>query len=824
MTFRKRIFITTALLCHLFLAPAWLISQLPPVQAAGGSAEPDAPAPNPAPTPVVPRATEPITWKAEKQEKQGDLYKLTGNAEVDFRDYVLKADEMTYNDLTGIATATGHVALDGGPHDEHITASNGTYDINTDSGKFFNVVGSTGAKLRGRAVVLTSSNPFLFTGKEVEKQGRDKIIVRHGRVTSCKLPKPKWTFNAGEIVVVAGESAKIYHSTFHLFGLPVFYFPFVEHPVERLPRQSGFLIPHIGNSTTKGFILGEGFYWAINRSADATLGLEYYSRRGWAQRGEFRARPSESSFINFNYFGVMDRGVPTTTTQFVPGVGPVVLPAKQDQGGEEAQLSAEAQLPYGFRGVATIDYLSQFVFRAVFAERFNEAINSETKSTAFVTKNQDGYSFNVMASRYQNFQSTSSGDVITIVHAPGGEVGSADRQLGRSPVYWSFDTAVEALSRREPQFVTGNAVGRFDMVPNVSMPLHWKGWNFRPELDLHETYYTERLLSAPVGIGIPVSDPVNRRAIEATVDIHPPALARVFESNVFHHKIKHVIEPRFKYRIVSGVDNFQKIIRFDYRDVLSDTNEMEYGIVQRLYIKQAPKPGCEGTAQTTSEGEAAAVKPGCEAPAAREAISWEVAQKYFFDPNFGGALIPGRRNVFTTTVDFTGISFLTEARRFSPIVSRLRFNTGWKVDAEWKLDYDTLKSRINSSTALVTYRISPLVAFSAGHAFLQTPGEVLVSNSILGPTKFNQFRLQLNFGNPNRRGVNAAAVAGYDAVESVMQYSAVQTTYNWDCCGITFEYRRFNLGNVRDESQYRFALTLANIGTFGTLRKQERLF
>ena len=41
---------------------------------------------------------------------------------------------------------------------------------------------------------------------------------------------------------------------------------------------------------------------------------------------------------------------------------------------------------------------------------------------------------------------------------------------------------------------------------------------------------------------------------------------------------------------------------------------------------------------------------------------------------------------------------------------------------------------------------------------------------------------------------------------------------------MSVEYRRFALGSVRNENQFRFALTLANVGTFGTLRKQERLF
>ncbi len=55
------------------------------------------------------------------------------------------------------------------------------------------------------------------------------------------------------------------------------------------------------------------FYWAINRSMDATVGAEYFSKRGWSQRGEFRARPSDTSYVDLNFFGVIDRGIAAGT-------------------------------------------------------------------------------------------------------------------------------------------------------------------------------------------------------------------------------------------------------------------------------------------------------------------------------------------------------------------------------------------------------------------------------------------------------------------------------------------------------------------------------
>ena len=85
--------------------------------------------------------------------------------------------------------------------------------------------------------------------------------------------------------------------------------------------------------------------------------------------------------------------------------------------------------------------------------------------------------------------------------------------------------------------------------------------------------------------------------------------------------------------------------------------------------------------------------------------TWEVWQKYFLDPTFGGALVAGQRNVFTTTEDLTGIAFATQPRHLSPLVSRLRAATSSHTDTEWDLDYDFQLGRINASTLLLNYNL-----------------------------------------------------------------------------------------------------------------------
>src|SRR5205085_4996609 len=119
-------------------------------------------------------------------------------------------------------------------------------------------------------------NPFVFRGKLVEKTGPDRYIVHQGYITVCEMPHPMWGLAAQRVIVDAGEEAQVYHATFRLGPVPALYVPWVSRPLD-LGRKTGFLMPTGGVSSRKGTTIGESFFWAINRSVDATLGAEYFS-------------------------------------------------------------------------------------------------------------------------------------------------------------------------------------------------------------------------------------------------------------------------------------------------------------------------------------------------------------------------------------------------------------------------------------------------------------------------------------------------------------------------------------------------------------------
>jgi LPS-assembly protein len=57
----------------------------------------------------------------------------------------------------------------------------------------------------------------------------------------------------------------------------------------------------------------------------------------------------------------------------------------------------------------------------------------------------------------------------------------------------------------------------------------------------------------------------------------------------------------------------------------------------------------------------------------------------------------------------------------------------------------------------------------------------------------------------------------------LLDYGNVQVTYNAGCCAFNVQFRRWNFG-TRDEKEYKFSFVIANIGSVGSLRRQDRLF
>jgi len=334
---------------------------------------------------------------------------------------------------------------------------------------------------------------------------------------------------------------------------------------------------------------------------------------------------------------------------------------------------------------------------------------------------------------------------------------------------------------------------------------------------MRETAYTisqtPDLKGANGGVPTISHDALNRSDLEAALDLRPPAFERDFSLVRWNRELRHVVEPEIFYRYVAGIgDKARDVLLIDSTDIATNTNETGFSLTQRFYMRPTEEKPCAG-----ADGEAA--EKDCPSRM-REWASWQIAQKYFIDRHFGRALIYNRRNVFDATLDQSGIAFLTSPRNLAPITSRLRFEAINNLRVQWDLDYDPKAGDFGADNLYAGYSWGRTTV-GVGHEMLNAVDE---NGSAATTIKSQQVEPFLSIGKPSGKGFNLAANGGYDYDHNTLQYAGAQAVYNWNCCGLSFGYRRFELGSVRNETQWLYSFTLANFGSVGDIRRSNSAF
>jgi LPS-assembly protein len=701
------------------------------------------------------------------QESDGPVTHLRGRSRILTSDLELLADEIDYNNDTRIADVRGHVEFQNFLQGEKLNCDHAIFNVETHTGKFYEVSGSEPFQVAARPGLLTSTTPLYFQAEWAERF-TDHYVMHNGFVTDCVVPNAWWILKAPEFDVYPHQKAVAHKAWFYVRKVRLFYLPRFNKSLEKYPRRSGLLTPNIGNSSLKGMTVGAGFYWAINRSYDLLYRAEYYSNVGVGHNFDIRGKVSDRTDFNLHLDALNDNATNPSIAQ----------------GGYLLLFDGRSQLGKGWEARGQLHLLSSFAYRQEFSESINEAIFSETHSVGYLTKHWSDFAVNLISERDVNFQTTAPGDNIQLRKLPEVEFLTREHELRDLPIWVSLDSSDGLERRSQPLFQTRQFVERADFIPRLTTAFHFWGVHVSPSFGIRETFYDSSFNSS----GQVTGDNLLRSSRDVGMDILLPSLERVFNARGWlGKKVKHVIEPRVTYKYVTGINDFNSIIRFDENDLVSNTYQVEFSLANRLLSKDA-----NGTVT--------------------DLLTWQLRYQRYFDPTFGGAIVPGQRNVIETLADLTGYSFLNGIRRQSPVVSELRFQS--KIGMEWRADYDPVRHGFTNSSFTADGRVGK-VAISAGETFLKT-------DPVLAPSS-NQLRASFTYGIPNRRGLNFGGSVFYDLRQGVMQYSLTQVTYNTDCCGLSVQYRRFSIG-LRDENQYLLSFAISNIATFGTLKKQERLF
>ncbi len=210
----------------------------------------------------------------------------------------LEADTLTNDEATQILTAEGSV--EGRYQDRTLRAERVVYDLNT--GK---VIAS------GNVVLVQSDGSSQYADKlelsnELEAGTATDFVARlpsgastaarfvargkNGEVelynayyTACKVcaekPNPSWRIKARQVTQDKDSRTVQYRdATFELFGLPVFYTPYLAHPDPSAERASGILTPTVGFSGATGVSVRAPYYWAIDDHTEATFTPHIFSK------------------------------------------------------------------------------------------------------------------------------------------------------------------------------------------------------------------------------------------------------------------------------------------------------------------------------------------------------------------------------------------------------------------------------------------------------------------------------------------------------------------------------------------------------------------
>src|SRR5215213_897465 len=576
-----------------------------------------------------------------------------GNVDIRIGTYRLQADKITVYEAENRVVAEGSVVFDQADQ-QRITGSRAEWNYRTKTGYFENSTGFTNQTQDGTRIY--------FTADRVEKISLDTIVASNVQVTACDEDVPKWSFHASKAKIKTGDRVYIYGPKLKLKDVPVFYLPYASVSIKPRDRASGFLTPTFGGSGAKGARLSTAYYQTLGRSADFTFRSDIYTQRGLGFGGDLRTRANSRSYLNFGFYAVKDRIF-----------GPEADDAHPDQGGSSLYVDGVHYFKNGFIAVADVNITSNLAFRQVFSDNIQQAISPEETSQVFINKDYNDYSFNfLIRSQVTSLENAR----IRIRQLPSVSIDKRPGILSffkDLPLYFSFSGAADGVSRKETvedqvQFVNdvgGNpiispsVVQRLDLHPRFELPLNFAGWTITASGAGRVTFYSNSLDPTTRDV---LSRNLTRSYGEFELDVRPPAFARDFRRGDGRFFFRHVIEPYFVYRKLSGINNFDRIIRFDYLDAIADTNEIEFGIANRFFTRRST----ENVSDVKVDGKERETRP-LLASQPYEALTITLRGKYFFDPFFGGALLTGRRNQFNPINTLSGFVYGGIPRRFSPV-------------------------------------------------------------------------------------------------------------------------------------------------------------
>ena len=434
------------------------------------------------------------------------------------------------------------------------------FNTKTRTGTFYNATGTATLREAVEPNIFGAQEPdAFFWGDELHKIGPKKYRIIRGGFTTCVQPTPRWEMRSGSITLNLDEYAILKNAVFRVKNVPLMFLPVFYYPIQEDDRATGFLMPIYGSTTTQGQSITNQFFWAINRSQDATIEHDWFSKTGQRVGGEYRYVGGPGSQGNAQMALLNEH--PTTYAQ--PD-GTVV-----NYDGKRSYRSSAAW-PSGSRstcGRAQTPTTRPASSRGSGTSRISTS--RRTGAASFggnLSGSWSAYSISVTADKNDYFRNATSfqttGSLPRISFARG------EQAIGGAPLYFGVNSEYVTLARstsEDDEETSNTGLTRFDVNPTLRIPFNrWQFFTVNSVVSWRGTYWTESLdvtssrpVQVPVGIG--------RRYLDFQARITGPVFNRIWntDNNSYAQKFKHVIEPTLTIQRVTPIDNFARIVKLD---------------------------------------------------------------------------------------------------------------------------------------------------------------------------------------------------------------------------------------------------------------------
>ena len=462
---------------------------------------------------------------------------LLKNVQVNCNDIQLFADEAEIFRDADRVRASGNVVFVSGT--SRISAERMEFNTRTKTGTFFVASGIANLENRGidRSLFGTQEPDAYFWGETIEKIGPAKYRITSGGFTTCVQPTPRWEMVAGTVTLTLEKRAVMKNMVLKVKDVPVFYLPAMYYPINKDDRATGFLIPIYGSSDIRGQTLNNAFFWAINRSQDATLYHNYYAKTGQSFGGEYRYVQSPGSTGNVQTTVVREHEAvyqqADGSVQTFPGIDSYTVNGTVMQ-----------QLPLNLRLTGNANYFSSLVAQQRYQQEIYAATNRTRAFGVNVAGNWGTHSLSATVDRNETF--TNDRDSTVFGSRPRLTYSRAEKPIGKLPIYFGGTADFNSLVRRgnTTNISTDTGLTRVDVLPRLRFPYTKLPYlTFNTTLGFRETYWTESQTAGPLAVRVPES--IHRRYFSLGTTITGPVFQKIYNTPTrsYAQKFKHVIEP-----------------------------------------------------------------------------------------------------------------------------------------------------------------------------------------------------------------------------------------------------------------------------------------